>query len=324
MAGGGTMSCKMVLFVSSLADSMYDFVNFKQLQGYDYTGQGTRLYRFDRFLDRRNYTENILTKEIIFQYNRGNIHLKPATGAGLYSIVRNFSKYLNMFKPGSYVLPAGNMRFQARKRYYLYSIKEICILIEAARSQKYRDSAMSQSLSFLIGLLYTTGLRLNEALKLTVEDIDFKNKTLFIRKGKFAKDRYVVLHHTVVSHLYEWINVRKTFRLTENENILFTDAGGIPIKDYRIQGFFHKLIVKHMIGHNAADVPRLHDLRHTYACNCVNRWREKGDDINAKLPVLSTAMGHVDISSTQIYLHITAANLRSAAGRYHEKVFENK
>ena len=318
------MSYKKVLFVSSLADFMYNFVSFKRMQEYDYTGQETRLHRFDRFLDKKKYSKNILTQEIIYLYNLENIHLKPATGAGLCSIVRNFSKYLNMFRPESYILPSGSMRFPIQKRYYLYSRKEICILIKAARSQKYKDAAISQCLSFLIGLLYTTGLRLNEALKLTLDDIDFQNKTLLIRKGKFAKDRYIALHHTVISRIYDWISIRKTFIQTKNENALFTDAKGIPIKDYRIQGFFHKLIIQNMIGQNTLAAPRLHDLRHTYACNCVNSWREKGEDVNAKLPVLSTAMGHVDISSTQIYLHITAANLHSAADHFHKKVFKNK
>ena len=312
------------LFVSSLADSMYDFINYKRIQGYNYSTQEARLWLFDCFLYKRNYTENILTAEIVYHYNQGNVHLKPTTRASLFSIVRNFSGYLNMFNPDSYVLPAGSMKFSIQKRYYLYSRKEICILIEAEHNLKYRYAAISHCLSFLTGLLYTTGLRINEALKLTVDDIDFQNKTLFIRKGKFAKDRYVMLDSSVISRLSEWLAIRKTFIQNEDENILFVDAKGMPVKDYRIRGFFHKLIVKHKIGRNAQSAPRLHDLRHTYACCCVNRWRENGDDINAKLPVLSTAMGHVDISSTQIYLHITAANLHSAAERFHKNVFENK
>jgi len=56
-------------------------------------------------------------------------------------------------------------------------------------------------------------------------------------------------------------------------------------------------------------------LRHTYASNCLEKWRREGADVNAKLPLLATAMGHTEIEHTQIYLHITAQQLREASER---------
>ena len=69
------------------------------------------------------------------------------------------------------------------------------------------------------------------------------------------------------------------------------------------------------LGTAAVKPPRLHDLRHTYACNCLQKWRREGADLKAKLPVLATAMGHTKIEHTQIYLHVTPAQLREASER---------
>jgi integrase len=67
-------------------------------------------------------------------------------------------------------------------------------------------------------------------------------------------------------------------------------------------------------------LPRLHDLRHNYACRCIALWRTEEEDVNALLPVLSNAMGHVDFPSTQVYLHIDAAALRQASVKFNQHI----
>ena len=63
-------------------------------------------------------------------------------------------------------------------------------------------------------------------------------------------------------------------------------------------------------------MPRLHDLRHSFACHCLIRWYNQGADVNANLPILAAAMGHVHIQATQIYLHLSSAILKQAAQRF--------
>ena len=64
--------------------------------------------------------------------------------------------------------------------------------------------------------------------------------------------------------------------------------------------------------------PRLHDLRHTFAVNCLCQWYERGENVNALLPVLSTVMGHVKVSCTQVYLHVPAQLRDTAATRFYQ------
>jgi integrase len=64
--------------------------------------------------------------------------------------------------------------------------------------------------------------------------------------------------------------------------------------------------------------PRLHDLRHNYACRRLALWREAQEDVDAMLPVLANAMGHVDFHATQVYVHIDALTLQQASARFHE------
>jgi integrase len=71
------------------------------------------------------------------------------------------------------------------------------------------------------------------------------------------------------------------------------------------------------VGLTAKPPPRLHDLRHNYACRRIALWRQAQEDVDALLPVLANAMGHVDFFSTQVYLHIDAAGLQQASTKFH-------
>ena len=77
------------------------------------------------------------------------------------------------------------------------------------------------------------------------------------------------------------------------------------------------------VGASATQEPRLHDLRHTFACDCLRKWYDEGVDVNARLPILATAMGHVNVHDTQLYLHVTAQLLQVAASRFHNTFNDN-
>ena len=74
---------------------------------------------------------------------------------------------------------------------------------------------------------------------------------------------------------------------------------------------------------NGFESPRLHDFRHTFACNCIMKWQEEGE-VNSKLPILATVLGHVNIELSQVYLHISPAQLQQAAGHFYEFYKSNK
>jgi integrase len=170
----------------------------------------------------------------------------------------------------------------------------------------------------LVGLLYVTGLRISEALALNQNDFDIGRRLLLVRKGKLRKERYVALHPTAIDAVEAYLKRRRAYQPSSDYSPFFIDSKGKRLKYKTASTTFRRVVRQCKIGNNAPKPPRLHDLRHTYACNCVLRWYDEGIDVNSMLPVLATALGHVTIQDTQIYLHVSSRLLQQAARRFHQ------
>lgn len=181
---------------------------------------------------------------------------------------------------------------------------------------------MRRCLPILFGLLHSTGLRIREALNLNVENVDLKRNSLFVRKGKFGKDRQVAIHSSVARMVAEWLETRKRITSAADSGPLFVNGGGLALKYVTVRKRFHNLVVELGIGADEPRTPRLHDFRHTYASERLERWRTAGDDVNAKLPILATAMGHVNVQATSRYLHATGEGLRRAGDLFRARALE--
>jgi integrase len=121
-------------------------------------------------------------------------------------------------------------------------------------------------------------LRLGEVLRLRVADVDLDRGVLTVRKTKFGKDRLVPPALPLVQRLQKY-----AARL------------------------YRRLLLHCGIAHaGRGKGPRVHDLRHAFAAHALLRWCREGADLNAKLPVLATYMGHQSLSGTQRYLHLIA------------------
>jgi len=293
---------------------MANFVTFKRMQGYTYISDARCLGYFDTFLVTEHYRLEVLTRQIVERYIESTAHLKPQTRIGKLAVVRGFTFYLNTIYPQSHVLREYPFRVQRTIRFYLYSPTDIAALLREIARPGLTRTMHPECLHLLVGLLYTTGLRINEALSLTMANVDLHNRTLFIRKGKFSKDRYVIIHDTTIERLCRWLRVRSEYASEASSTPLLVNVRGQRLLDCNVRRAFQRCIRAYGIGAHAAAPPRLHDLRHTYACNCLMRWRHQGLDVNTLLPILSTALGHVSIHDTQVYLHIIPTDLHDAAG----------
>ena len=138
-----------------------------------------------------------------------------------------------------------------------------------------------------------------------------------VRRGKFNKERYVPLHPSVIDVMKEYLAKRTACGPSDDRSPFFLNSAGRRFSYKSVARTFSNMVRRCGIGNGAPYPPRLHDLRHTYACNCVLKWYEEGVDINRKLPVLATAMGHVNIGATQVYLHVSSRLLHQAARRLH-------
>jgi len=313
---------KRLHFHSSLGPALEDFIRFKRLQGFDYTSRALRLARFDRFLRHQGHTLPVLTREAGDAYIHSTAHLTPLGRHGELSAVRTFSKYLQTQQPESWVLAAYGFHVPRLVRFHLYSPGELAALLKTAQEQLPAGSPQGPCMHLLIGLLYTTGLRISEAVALNLTDMMPEQGRLLVRKGKFGKSRYVPLHPSTAERIQAWREIRVRHVRHDAGEPLFIGSRGQRLSRSRAEALFRRLILRCGIRDCRARLPRLHDLRHSYASECLRRWQAQGHDLNALLPVLSTVMGHVGLRSTQVYLHMLPAQLHAAMNRLHHHLFD--
>jgi hypothetical protein len=169
--------------------------------------------------------------------------------------------------------------------------------------------------STVIGLLYSTGLRIGEALKLTLADVDIQGELLTIRETKFNKSRYVPLSPSTVQHLADFMYQREVAGFSTIPTApVFINASGNAYRREMICALFLVIIRNLGIrGPKGVRGPRVHDFRHTFAVNRLAQWYRQDDNINAKLPLLATYLGHTTLIGTETYLHATAELLEYRA-----------
>jgi len=218
------------------------------------------------------------------------------------SMVRQFARYLATVDPESEIpskdlLPA----HQPRTAPYIYTPQEIAQLMAAARSMRRPLNAATYAT--VIGLLASTGLRLREALALDRADVDLEGGVLDIRASKNHRQREVMLHPSAIEALRRYAQVRDQHCPTPATAAFFAAGWGRrPVKTVFWQTFRELIKEAGLEGRGHRVRPRPHDLRHTFAVRTLVNWYRCGEQIDRKMPALSTYLGHVSPESTYWYL----------------------
>ena len=200
---------------------------------------------------------------------------------------------------------------------YIYSTDELRRILEGseildARNRKSGRAASVAPLSFrtLILVLYGAGLRLSEALALTVDDVDLSAGTLVVRNSKFFKTRLLPIGPKLSAALRHYAEKRLALlSRPPSANAFFLRRQGTAISGQLAERYFR--MVRSHLGMRREDgayfQPRLHDLRHTFAVHRLVAWYRQGADVQLLLPKLSTYLGHIGLAETQHHLTMTPA-----------------
>jgi site-specific recombinase XerD len=235
------------------------------------------------------------------------------------ALMRAFARYLAPNAPNTYVPPPANFRCTSTFRPHIYTPREIqALLSEASRLTPVRGLRPHTYVT-LFGLLACTGLRVSEALGLRLADVNLEDETLLIRDSKFYKTRLVPFGLDVTHALRTYTEARRRFgHRTDPEAPYFVNEWQRPCSYAMVIETF--LTVARRAGLRGAPGqrgPRLHDVRHSFAVHRLLAWYRDGGNVQARLPLLATYLGHVSLVSTQVYLDITAELLHEAAHRFH-------
>lgn len=208
---------------------------------------------------------------------------------------------------------------------YIYSHEELKRLLDAVPTACAGRVPIDENVyRTLLLLLYGAGLRIGEALALTLGDVDMREACLLVRKTKFFKDRLVPLGKDLTGVLTEYLIKRNGRHDSAEQAPLFCFRDGSPLSQSAVRNAFRRLLTHAGVQREggARRQPRLHDLRHAAAAHRLIAWYRGGEDVQALLPKLATYLGHGSLSATQRYLTLTPELLRQASQRFEHYAME--
>jgi integrase len=208
---------------------------------------------------------------------------------------------------------------------YIYTHEELRRLLDAvAANDNPRCRIDPDTYRTILLLLYGAGLRISEALALTMVDVDLDAAVLCIRESKFYKSRLVPIGDDLLRILAPYA-ARRGQQHAGAASPFFVSRGGTAVVRQNAEMAFCRLRVRANVVCEGADSrhqPRLHDMRHAFAVHRLVSWYRDGADVQRLLPKLSTYLGHVHIAGTQRYLTLTPELLRQASLRFERYAME--
>jgi integrase/recombinase XerD len=302
-----------------LAQAVADYVTLKQALGMRFRTEARILTAFCRALGDVELRE--VTPEAVQTYLAGSGPLttfwhrkyEALTGFYRFALGRGYA----VRSPLPMIVPKRPAPFVP----YLYTPAEVQRLLAATDRLAPNPRAMlpPATVRTLLLLLYGTGLRLGEALALTLTDVDLPGSLLTIRTGKFYKTRLVPVGPELTPVLATYAQVRSCFpRPAGMASAFLALRTGHPLPRHRAEATFQRLRDRAGVRREAGAryQPRLHDFRHSFAVHRLVAWYHMGADVQRLLPHLATYLGHADLAATQRYLPLTPELLTAASQRF--------
>lgn len=302
--------------MSALRTAAEEYLTIRRAVGFRLARTEGLLFGFVAFADAQG-AEHV-TSELAVRWATLPAHASPGWWNSRLCVVRCFARHLSAFDSQTEVPPVDLLprvsNTTRRATPYLYSDSEIAALMNAAKSKRFPLTAAT--CQTLIGLLAVTGMRVGEALRLDDTDIDWSRGVVIVHHSKFDRSREVPLHPSTVVALRAYVEVRDERFRQPRSGSFFVSWNGGRLSYRTVSGHFEDLVAKSGLSPSSPRCrPRLHDFRHRFATVTLEDWHRGGVDVQSRLPLLSTVLGHVDPVSTYWYLSAQPELLASAADR---------
>lgn len=303
--------------MSPLEQALSDYLQLRRSLGHQLVEVGWLLPGFVAYLDAQGLPTVTVEAAIEWAQQAPKSATGRVTSVGPHRMtaVRGFARYLSGIDPNTEVPPLGLMPNRTRWRSpFIFGPTDIDAVLSHARLRIVAPLRVA-TYETLIGLLAVSGLRIGEAIKLDRSDIDWTEGVLLIRESKFEKSRLVPLHPSSMQALKEYARLREQLQPRPKHVSFFVSLNGTRLLYSDVRLTFRQLIDDAGIGVGAPSRPRLHDLRHAFAVRTLLGWYRAGEDVQAKLPSLSTYLGHREPACTYWYLSAAPELLALAAAR---------
>ena len=307
-------------FESFLAREIEEYILYRQSLGFSLHPMTSHLRTFDQYLAMRKTGPTIL-QPLFFLELRADLKLESRSVNHILSTNRMFFRYL--VRKGVYAAnPVEDIPLLPKNEIipFIFSEKQVDLLLKTVlngirKNQRYFFKDLTGYMAIL--LLARCGMRISEPLKMRVDHYRSKEKTLYIEKTKFKKDRLIPVPVSVAVELENYLAVRKSILGGHQNPFLLASAKEKRINDYRVRCVFHQAVKdigldqsRQVIGNTNFSAPTVHSLRHSFAVNTLKRVQTQGKSPQIALPVLATYMGHSEYKYTVKYLKMIDAKKR--------------
>ena len=288
-------------FQSSLKDLIQGYIDEKRAVGYSFAKGISMLRQFDNYLCSLPQKTTELTKEIVLQWTKRKPFEATSTQLGRISLIRGLAEYMIRMGKKAYIYPKSLVTVN-RYSYtpYIFSKKEIASIFSACDNFPASKESPNRQiiLSLIIRMIYGCGLRISEAVTLTISDVNLNEGTIFIKDTKFGKERLIPMADTLKKRCREYSILVLAGK--SDTSYFFPSPFGGHYKSNTIYGLFRKVLWTAGISHTGKG-PRLHDLRHTYAVHCLKKWALANRDMTNCMPYLSASVSYTHLEPTRPY-----------------------
>jgi integrase/recombinase XerD len=309
-------------FTSPVGSLIARYLALKRALGRRAVAMADVLNYLDRFLVSCHAAN--LTRETFNGWAESMARLHPTTRRARLRIVYHFCLFCRRENPNGFVPDPTQFPSQGpRPLPYIFSEADIVRLLAAAEGlPSHKMSPLRREVARVsIVILYTTGLRRGELVRLVLSDYEATGQVLRVRQSKFDKSRLVPLSTDAALELDRYLSARRKVGAPgDGDSRLLVHHDGGRFRGYTGAGFGHSLrqvIRAAGIRTPRGRAPRIHDLRFTFAAQALLRWYRVGVDVQTRLPALATYLGHVSVVSTQYYLTFLQATAEAASERFH-------
>lgn len=299
--------------MNGLRQRSQDYLAVRRALGYKLVGEGQLLAGFVTFAEEVGAAS--VTTDLAVAWTTKTTSASPAYLARRMRVVRSFARWCHTVDPATEI-PSVDL-FPSRKHRptpYLFTDAEVTALMAAAR--ELAQPLRAATFETLIGLLAATGIRISEAMRLDRDDLDKANRLLIVRDSKFGKSREILLHPSTVKALNGYLLRRDRLSPCPSAPSLFVSMRGTRLAHETVQPTFRALFRRAGLQPRSPScAPRIHSFRHSFAVDTLVGWYRDGGDVAARLPLLSTYLGHIDPAATYWYLSAVPELLGLAAQR---------
>ena len=307
-------------FESFLAPQLKNFIAYRQNLGYTIKPIRSYLLRFDRYVKDQKIKPGVLPPSFFLEF-RNHLKMEPMTINRLISSVRTFFNF--MVRTDHYTSnPLTDIPLLPEHSFapFIFSPAQTDQLIEAVcksirKEPKYYLKDFSEYMAVV--LMARCGLRIKEPLRLKLHHYRCPERTIYIEKTKFNKDRLIPAPRNVAAELDNYLSVRDALMANDQNPFLLVRNEQKRLNDPRLRFIFHRAVhdigidhPRQVIGHMIFASPTPHSLRHSFAVNTLKRVKERGHCPQHALPVLAAYMGHRDYKYTDKYLKFIDAEQR--------------